>query len=495
MDNNQLSFEAAKTIYNSSNNKEVLEALETVFPQLRENEDEKIRKELINWLKNTEGQVLPIDRYNAALAWLEKQDNEKPVPDWMPKFLDELRLKKHYFDWDERKDIEGQILAIIEWMDPNYFNGKDGGQKPVIEMKSAEESLGISSEEYNDIVNECLYGESNSSDKKEPKFKVGDWITNGDYTWKVIKVEQFDYILQSQDGNIVDDTIFHVDKQFHLWIIKDAKDGDVLVASDRSIFIFKEVCDSFCKHYIALTSDKEIQVNTKLDKFWETARGVKPSTKEQRDTLLKAMADAGYTFDFDKKELKKIEKISQRMVSAEAKEALYDKLTDEEMKELLRTEYEKGRADTLSEMKSSWSEEDEDVIGMAIIALEDMYDEDAPNTTYGGYNLPFNKAAERLKSLKDRVIPQLKQEWSEEDDDIIEEIEAIIDAYVLEEYNPKVLIDWCKSLKDRYTWKPSKGQLECLSYAIDKAEKDYSPLTNNRIYLTLKTLKEELEKL
>lgn len=55
--------------------------------------------------------------------------------------------------------------------------------------------------------------------------------------------------------------------------------------------------------------------------------------------------------------------------------------------------------------------------------------------------------------------------------------------------------DWLKSIRPQKQWKPSKGQLECLSYAIDKAEKDYSPLTNNRIYLTLKTLKEELEKL
>ena len=32
---------------------------------------------------------------------------------------------------------------------------------------------------------------------------------------------------------------------------------------------------------------------------------VKPATKEQRDTLMKAIADAGYIFDFDKKKLKK----------------------------------------------------------------------------------------------------------------------------------------------------------------------------------------------
>jgi hypothetical protein len=46
---------------------------ETIFPELKESEDEKIRKELISWLKSSEGQTLPIDRYNAALAWLEKQ--------------------------------------------------------------------------------------------------------------------------------------------------------------------------------------------------------------------------------------------------------------------------------------------------------------------------------------------------------------------------------------------------------------------------------------
>lgn len=40
-------------------------------------------------------------------------------------------------------------------------------QKPV-EMKSAEESLGISSEEYNKIVDECIYGEHNHTEKVKP---------------------------------------------------------------------------------------------------------------------------------------------------------------------------------------------------------------------------------------------------------------------------------------------------------------------------------------
>lgn len=45
------------------------------------------------------------------------------------------------------------------------------------------------------------------------------------------------------------------------------------------------------------------------------------------------------------------------------------------------------------------------------------------------------------------------------------------------------------------SWKPSDGQLECLEYAINNAEKDYSPLAGNRIYLTLKALKKQLEKI
>lgn len=47
-----------------------------------------------------------------------------------------------------------------------------------------------------------------------------------------------------------------------------------------------------------------------------------------------------------------------------------------------------------------WSDKDEEAISMAIIALENMYSEDEPLTTYGGHNMPFDKAAERLKSIR-----------------------------------------------------------------------------------------------
>ena len=98
--------------------------------------------------------------------------------------------------------------------------------------------------------------------------------------------------------------------------------------------------------------------------------------------------------DAEKKELKKL---SQRMISAEAKEALYDKPTDEEMKELLRTEYEKGRADTIAEMKSSWSEEDEHLSYWTIHNLTELKNRFGDN--YGD----SGKCIDWIKQLKQRI--------------------------------------------------------------------------------------------
>lgn len=50
--------------------------------------------------------------------------------------------------------------------------------------------------------------------------------------------------------------------------------------------------------------------------------------------------------------------------------------------------------------KQEWSEDDEDAIGMAIEALEDLYDVDDPAASFVGHNLSFDEAVQRLKCLK-----------------------------------------------------------------------------------------------
>ncbi len=110
------------------------ENYEYIFPELKENEDEKVRQELISFFteraKHTEDSTFNGLSSKEIISWLEKQ----------------------------------------------------GENKPVIEMKSAEESLGIDSDTYNKIVDECVYGKQKLADKVEPKkikkakFKTGDRI-------------------------------------------------------------------------------------------------------------------------------------------------------------------------------------------------------------------------------------------------------------------------------------------------------------------------------
>jgi hypothetical protein len=131
---------------------------------------------------------------------------------------------------------------------------------------------------------------------------------------------------------------------------------------------------------------------------------------------------------------------------------------------------------------SSWSKEDERILVemLKIFNIE----------KFEGYNIGENNedALKFLKSLKERV--QQKQEWSEENE---EKINEIIDY--LDYKGHKTDVEFLKSLRGRFTWRPSEGQLECLGYTIEKAEKNWSPLTNNRVYLTLNELKKQLEKL
>ena len=88
------------------------------------------------------------------------------------------------------------------------------------------------------------------------------------------------------------------------------------------------------------------------------------------------------------------------------------------------------------EQKPAWSEEDEVYLNTTIAYLKDAQE--------------FKKTAENcigwLKSLKNRVLPQPKQQWSEEDDndawmnDIISKVENNLQLN-------KAEIDWLKSLK------------------------------------------------
>lgn len=138
------------------------------------------------------------------------------------------------------------------------------------------------------------------------------------------------------------------------------------------------------------------------------------------------------------REEKQGEQKPQRMISAEAKEAMYGKPT-------------------------AWSEEDEKMRKKALLVISD----DCGVSDY-------EEISDWLKSLKSRVQP--KQEWSEEDALRFEEVICMIEAngrWVRSDDAVKSVLDWLKSLEQRYAWKPSEKQIKAIRLARSFVTDDF----------------------
>jgi hypothetical protein len=132
----------------------------------------------------------------------------------------------------------------------------------------------------------------------EPKFKKGDWITNGTFTHYIVSIVDGFYYFYG--GGYLD--FGKIDGYYHLWTIEDAKDGDVLVDVYGNISIY-EKCDDFdWMSYCSLGHNGGFQ-HFKIEHENEKTY---PATKEQRDLLFAKMREAGYQWDADKKELRKV---------------------------------------------------------------------------------------------------------------------------------------------------------------------------------------------
>jgi len=173
---------------------------------------------------------------------------------------------------------------IFAWLE------KQGEQKPIFDFKAKDW--------YVSKVDGKIHNIYHSVDKVEPKFKVGNWIV--DKSGLVQQVLDF-------RGGIYTCTYnsFTTDceSNYHLWTIQDAKDGDVLQLGNVTAIFKKFIGNKKCYCYCSVW-DGKFEIPTQSDSYG--CYIATPATKEQRDLLEKAMTDAGYTFDFEKKELKKI---------------------------------------------------------------------------------------------------------------------------------------------------------------------------------------------
>ena len=232
---------------------------EAIFPEFKESEDERLRKEIISALKYANHNGV----YDKHLAWLEKQGDKD-------KLIQELGEYKVKYTQE----------ALSQYLE------KQGGQ--------------------------------NQPDKVEPKFKVGDWTINGINTTIMQIIDNKDFYESiGIDGQRRTDKHNYVERNFRLWSIKDAKDGDVLVdicddfvnplifilkKFEHKDFGFAKLSDysSYC--YLTMSDNQKFKEGS-----YHHMNDIYPASKEQRDLLFKKMKESGYEWDADAKKLNNFE--------------------------------------------------------------------------------------------------------------------------------------------------------------------------------------------
>ena len=233
-------------------------------------------------------------KYIKALAEQELRYKDREIVEIAQESEDE-KIRKELIEHIKANCETGFILFqkfspddILAWLEKQ-------GEKP--QGKTALKAI---HEEKEDNVN-----------KVEPKFKRGDWIISKymHLVMQILNNDNVSYKTVETDGTERNDSYDFIERNFKLWTIADAKDGDVL-AEDSCIFIIQKLGDNStaAKTYCTLYDDGDFDDGSIL---YFDIDSTKPATKEQRDFLFQKIHDAGYEWDAEKKEIKKMEQKSK----------------------------------------------------------------------------------------------------------------------------------------------------------------------------------------
>lgn len=258
--------------------------LDEIFPELKDIEDEKIRKDLkelvelcVRWDFITRGES------KTMLNWIENKGNYSIIVREIKRRKEILsREKNNSINYNDKLSLGGKIAMLEELL--VFLNEMQDDQKD------------------DDIITDS---ENNGDKDFEPKFHKGQWIVKEKFgVYKVIEVCESWY-------EVVDDKDKHYSISFddeymcHLWTIKDAKDGDVLIANG-CVVIFEKIdglnikCHCYF-HYIGFEPSLYIDSLQNQTAF-------RPATKEESEMLFKIMKEDGYEWSSEQRKLIKIKK-------------------------------------------------------------------------------------------------------------------------------------------------------------------------------------------
>lgn len=269
-------------------------------PDLKESEDERIRKNLITFFKDEYGNnsYFAGIKVKDIIAWLEKQCEKEVDP--RRENLEELLAADAIYQMSMNEamveEAKSKAINALSELAIGKLLGidKQSEQKPITNVPRNESDY---------YLKENQNEQESTADKIQPKFKVGDWVVDNNGKVAIIyDLQKAGYVGHYNDG--IDFVCkYNNEHLLHLWTIQDAKEGDVLV-SGGVIFIFNKIHGIWLNCHCSLHKD-----DTFIDGDYDLMNSryfdaVYPATKEQRDLFFQKMNDAGWKFDFENKELK-----------------------------------------------------------------------------------------------------------------------------------------------------------------------------------------------
>ena len=257
--------------------------------ELKESEDENIRKWLIFYLQlKSDGNNFMIDK---AIAWLEKQGEQKQDP---CVHCDDKCLNCHNFPCIKKRAFEQGKTAL-----------------EAINEEKVDNANKVEPKDYSSI--DPHFGKP--IDKVEPKFKAGDWIIGKATNNEPRQISEItDQCYKSTYGGQYG---FSFEDELHLWTIQDAKDGDIIYSKHNTesfewIGIFKSL-DKENKgvHFYGFWNNVTKTFKVCGNELFVLYDDFSPATKEQRNMLMEAITEAGYEWDTNELEAKKIENVQE----------------------------------------------------------------------------------------------------------------------------------------------------------------------------------------
>lgn len=334
-------LDRAKKLKETCDSTAVIGWCEHIFPELKESEGEKLRKEMLQIAKESEDSfymVLTPKKKETLITLLEKQGEQKSMKVYRVENEAEQKGLWRKFDgtYEPLFDMltDGKCKDLPMEDSPIY---REGGKKWFASAPSKEtlqkwfskkdleelvskgftisefEVVGykkVSDFEYiftrDNIINRNylevsdIYPEQKDfAPKVGPKFKAGDWVVFNGLTLYINEVVKGYYRTISK-GGIPNSYDWDIDNAARLWSIEDAKDGDILSYVPDEGFLWIMIYWSLYKPY-----DGHVHYHALLANGDFSDKGtccididyLKPATKEQRGQLEEAMANAGYKWN------------------------------------------------------------------------------------------------------------------------------------------------------------------------------------------------------